>query len=165
MSLHKKGVEMQVFTFLFALILIALILGYGLKSVVRVKTVSEDVELGDFVFRLRDEVEMMASFEVGSSKQVKLFLPEKVERVCFFDGGRDITMGNLDETLQQYLETNLGKNIFVMPFMFAQNVFLVEHLRPGGQDNPLCFLTQGRVQMRLETVLRDDGKVYVEVSR
>ena len=162
--LQKKGVEMQVFTFLFALFLIALILGYGLKSVVRLKSVSEDVDLGDFFFQLRDEVNTMSSFEVGSSKQVTLFLPKKVERVCIFHGGREIA-GTIDTTLRNTLETNLGKNVFVMPPAFAQNVFFIDHLRPAGQDNPLCFLPKGKLQLTLETTLGDDGKVYVEAQR
>lgn len=162
--LHKKGVEMQVFYFLFALILIALILGYGLKSVVRLKSVSDDVDLGDFVFRLRDEVNSMQSFDVGSSKNVRLFLPEKVEQVCFYNGKREVR-GNVDPSLRNYLDTNIGKNVFVTPFSFAQNIFLIEHLRPAGQDNPLCFSPRGNLQFTLETVLGDDGKVYVEVRR
>ena len=165
MRLHKKGIEMQVFSFIFAIILIALILGYGTKSLMRLKSVGEDVDLGDFVFRMRDEVNTMYTFDAGSSKELMLFLPEKVERVCFYNSDKEVNLAGIDDTLKNYLETNPGKNVFVMPFRFAQNVFYIDHLRAGGDDNPLCFLTKGRVTMVLKTAIGDDGKVYVEADR
>lgn len=162
--LHKKGVEMQVFTFIFALILIVFILAYGLRSISRIQGVGENVDLGDFVFRLRDQVDMMVSFEIDSTKQVKLFLPNKVTQVCFFNGEHEITLH--DDDLDLYFETNLGKNVFAAPFSFAQNIFLIEHLRPDhAGDNPLCFATKGVLQFTLTTVLGDDDNIYVEVSR
>ncbi len=155
---------MQVFSFIFALILIALILGYGIKSFARLKNVSEDVDAGDFIFRLRDETNTMYTFDVGSSKDITLYLSEKAERVCFFNGDEAITV-DIDNTLKNYLDTNLAKNVFITPFSFAQNVFYLDHLRAGGKDNPLCFLTAGKLTARLQTVLGSDGKVYVEVNR
>ena len=165
MKLHKKGIEMQVFSFIFALILIALILGYGVKSLMRLKGISEDVDLGDFVFRMKDEVNTMYTFDAGSSKEVTLFLPEKAERVCFYDSDKEVDLAGIDNTLKNYLETNPGKNVFVMPFVFAQDVFYIDHLRAGGDDNPLCFLTKGKIEMMLKTALGDDGKIYVEANR
>jgi hypothetical protein len=165
MVLHKKGVSMQVFIFIFALILMALVLGYGLKTLVTIRNVSEDVGIGDFFLRLQDKTNMMYNFDVGSSQDVTLFLPAEVERVCFFNGDKEITLVPLDGTLQNYLETNLGQNVFVMPFVFSKNIFSIDHLRAGGNDNPLCFLTDGRLDVDLKTILGDDGNVYVEVHR
>ena len=163
--MYKKGVTAQTFTFIFALILMALILGYGVKSLVRLKAVSEDVEIGDFVFRIRDQVDAMYSFEIGSSKEADFFLPKKVERVCFFNSGESITAVGMDEPLRQYVESAEGKNMLVMPSVFAQNVFSIDHLRSGGEEHPLCFATTGKLHLSLETVLGPDGKVYVEVRR
>jgi len=155
---------MQTFSFIFFLVLMALILGYGIRSFMSVKTISDDVGLGDFVFHLRDEVDALFSFEVGSSKHVTFLLAPAVERVCFYNGDEPITTSPLDPTLKLHLEANPDDNIFVMPFTFAQNTFSLEHLR-AGQENPLCFLTKGKLQSRLETVLGDDGTVYVEIQR
>ena len=129
-----------------------------------VKTISDDVSVGDFFLHLRDEVDAMFSFEIGSSKQVTFLLAPAIERVCFFNGGEPLTTGPLDETLKLHLDAHPDKNIFVMPFTFAQSTFTLDHLRAGG-ENPLCFVTTGALHLRLETVLGDDGKVYVEIQR
>ncbi len=164
MRLYKKGVSMQVFSFMFALILIALILGYGVKTLVGVKKTSDDVELGDFILRLRDQADAMYSFDVGSTKNVELFLPVTIERVCFFNGDKKISAIGVDQSLQNRLDTNLGKNVFITPETFAANILFVEHLR-AGDENPLCFPTNGKLKIGMETVLGDDGKVYVAIHR
>lgn len=163
--MHKKGVSTQVFAFIFALFFMALILAYGAKTLVNLKHISSDVELTDFVLKLRDEADSMFHFDIGSSKDISLFLPGNVERICFFNGEHAITVPHLDSALRNYLDTTTGKNVFVMPFSFAQNAFFVDHLRAGGGENPLCFLPAGKLNARLHTVLGDDGGVYVELRR
>ncbi len=153
------------FTFIFVLVLMALILGYGIKSLMTLREAGRDVELGDFFLRLRDEVEQMFSFDVGSSKDVELFLPENAELVCFYDSDEEITLGELDEVIASYLEGHPGVNVFVTPFSFAQSSLWIEHLRGGGQENPLCFEAEDRLRIGLRTVVGKDGKVYVEVTR
>ena len=138
---------MQVFVFIFALVFMALILGYGVKTLISLKDVSEDVGLGDFVIRLREKVNTMFNFDVGSGDVVGLYLPDTVERVCFYDSEKEINLDPIGGELKNYMETNPGKNLFLMPLEFAETIFLVEHLKPGEEDNPLCFLVDGRLEM------------------
>ena len=151
---------MMVFTFLFALIFMAMLLAYGMKTLVRLKDTSEHVEVADFILKLQDYVTMMYSFDPGSTQDIKLFIPKAVERICFYDQEQAITIQNLDPDLKLRLETKINDNVFIDPASFPTSSFPIEHLHVLDQHNPLCFAPQGTILLRLETVIGEDGKVF-----
>ncbi len=154
----------QTFVFIFALILMALILGFGIKSLTDLRTVSDDVELATFVNRIEDKVEIFSNFDVGSSEDMTLFLPSKIERVCFYNPGETITVSGIDSFFLAVLQNSNQDNVFFTPFTnLAKPDYYIASLRAGG-DNPLCFASLGKVTFTLTTILLNEN-IYVEVTR
>ena len=62
---HKKGVSEQVFIFIFALIVVALILAWGTKTVLDLKNRASQVQLADSVEDLREKAITYYHLEAG----------------------------------------------------------------------------------------------------
>ena len=128
-------------------------------------SVSDDVELGDFVLRVRDDVQVFKNFDVGSYKTVSFSVPSKVERVCFFNPAFRVTARGVSDLLRAAVETSTQENVFIEPFDgFTKTTYFIEDLWAGQEENPLCFATKGRLSFTLETTLQNDD-IVVAVGR
>lgn len=163
----KRGVSNLVFIFLFALILMALILAFGIKSFMTVKGTADLVELTTFVNDVDAVVQQYYSFDAGSSVEKTFAVPSKITRVCFFDPTQPVTNKNIDPQLAFFLQTNKKDTLYTLPLdAFANPApdFLIEHATVDASSNPLCFSTRGKLTAVFETVARDTN-IFVEAKR
>ena len=122
-----------------------------------VLSVSNDVELGDFVLRVRDDVQVFKNFDVGSYKTVSFSVPSQVERVCFFNPAFRVTARGVSDLLRAAMETSMRENVFIEPLEgFTKTTYFIEDLWVDQEENPLCFATKGRISFTLETTLQDE---------
>jgi len=142
----------QPFVMIFALIVMALIIVFGIRSFSQVKDAADDVELVKFVSKLQEEVNRYYNFDVGSSKQLALFAPVKAEKICFHDASRPINI-QLDSFTKTTLESQRTANVFFLPLdNYDKTAFTVKYLRNTAQENPLCLGQQnGRFIFLIET--------------
>ena len=164
MALHKKAIEMQIFTFIFALILIALLMAYGMKTLTGFNDTTEQVELADFFLKLQDYTTMLYSFDIGSSQDITLSLPSTVQQVCFYDSSRSITE-HIDQTLSDHLAATPDHNIFLIPSTLTPSSFSANNLRVLHGPNPLCMPAKQKIAIRLQTSLDESNQIVVDVRQ
>jgi type II secretory pathway pseudopilin PulG len=163
----KRGVSNLVFIFLFALILMALILAFGIKSFMKVKATADLVELLTFEENLNEAVQQYYSFDAGSSAEKTFAVPSKITSVCFFDPRQPVTSGGLDPTLAFFLRENKKDTFYTLPLDAFPNPapdFLIEHVTVDVSTNPLCISTQRKLTLFLETIVRTNN-IFVQVKR
>ncbi|MDP1694236.1 MAG: hypothetical protein Q8L34_01730 [Candidatus Woesearchaeota archaeon] len=155
----------QVFIFIFALIMMAFVLMFGVRQVILVNDTGEKIATLSFVEDFKKEVQTYANFDVGSNKLVKLSVPSGVNQICFFNSNkpvRDIS----DPVLNALLRGDKKNNLFVLPLEKFQNPgpgFFIDHLTVEGQQNPVCVLTANDFQVYIETIVVDN-KIAVNVK-
>lgn len=148
------------FTYIFALIVAALTLIWGIRAINDIREKSELVELTTFITELREDIQTYYNFDAGSSKTITLILPPKVEKVCFTNPG-SIPNTYIISQLNFELEDNEQYNTYILPLdSFSITRFKVNHLNITETENPLCIDTKGRFTATIET---QEG--YVEISK
>lgn len=161
----KKGITVQPFIFIMALVVMAFVLTFGTKSILDLKSSAEFTELGLFVDKLGDEVEKFRNFEVGSYSNVLFVVPRKVKLICVANIGEPITGPVPDPLLRSALESGSRSNVYIFPFgSFPKTDFFLESLRAPERTNPLCIATKGRLEAALETMIYH-GQVYVAIQK
>lgn len=155
----------QVFIFIFALILMALVLVFGIKNLLLVTTTAEKVETLSFVEDLKKEVQTYYNFDVGSTKYLTLSVPADVNQICFFNNQLPL-QGISDPVFLALLAGDKKNNVFILPLEHFQNPgpgFSIPHLTVRGPRNPLCIMTPNSLKLLIETVVIPNG-VAVEVK-
>ncbi|MEK6903818.1 MAG: hypothetical protein AABW64_04190 [Nanoarchaeota archaeon] len=163
----KRGVSNLVFIFLFALILMALILAFGIKSFMGVKEAADLVELLTFEKNVNTAVQQYYSFDAGSSAEKTFAVPSKITSVCFFDPIQPLTTRGLDSQLDFFLRENKKDTFYTLPLDAFPNPapdFLIQHITVDPSANPLCIPTKGKLSVVLETVARNNN-IFVQVTR
>jgi len=161
----KKGQMMsQPFIYIFALILGALILVWGVKVIYDLVSVGVDVEVGKFYKDVESRAGEFSNYEEGALTNIPVTISSgKITHVCVFDPGKEIDCkiklksgelsgcGRLlDQDFMFVLESeaeNLerAKNLYFMPLDAAElTQFRVKELKPAGA-NPLCYINGAKM--------------------
>jgi len=160
MLAQKKGQMLaQPFIYIFALILGALILVWGVKTIIDLREKAQLVEVGKFVKELEAEAKEFYNYEEGATKEISVVLPEKLNYMCLFDaesykGGeckKKLKDGRLQDCVVSSLDPNMGvtlqkdkkNNLFFVPFSAAKlskGKFSIPYLKPA---SPLLCYTKG----------------------
>ncbi|MBU2589307.1 MAG: hypothetical protein KKA65_02155 [Nanoarchaeota archaeon] len=164
----KKGQLLsQPFIYIFALILGALILVWGVKTVMDLRETSELVELGTFVKDMESEVNKYFFYDEGAARNFDLRLPDKIKYMCIinpetFDRNKKCIIksktGELSErdcntiedslTLKLVANSNNKNNIQFLPTTAARiSKFKIEHLIPEKNDQALCIINAGKMKI------------------
>lgn len=162
----KKGQLLsQPFIYIFALILGALILVWGIKTVVDLKGQADKVELGTFVKGMETEVNKYFFYDEGAARNLDIRLPEAIRYMCVidpenFDKGKnciiktktgDLTERDCNEIENSFalkLSANNGNNIFFSPSSATSlSKYKMEHLLPETNDQALCIINGGRMKI------------------
>ena len=142
----------------FALIVGAMILMWGMYYVLKLKDVGESVEISTFISNLRKDVDSFYYLDEGSSKIINIRLLSKIDYVCFKGSGSF----NNQQILAKYPEfdfifENNDKNIFFLPLdAYRVTIYNIENLRSTGL-NPLCFKNGEKAKLTTKAT-------YVEIS-
>lgn len=129
---------------IFALIVGAIILIWGISQIWTLVAFSDDVELADKVDDLRSDMDVFSNYDEGASKEYVLDFPSKIEVVCVYDGtqafncrydGEDCPSAFADDMEMIMFESS---NVYIYPLEFDVNNFKVEDLKPEG-GNPECI--------------------------
>lgn len=163
--MFQKGMSQQVFIFIFALILSAAVLIFGVQQLLLLLGTGKTVETLSFVEALNKEAQTYATFDPGSTKLVTFSLPADVNQVCFFNNQLPV-QGVSDPVFRALLRADTKNNVFILPLEQFQDPgpgFFIPHLTIRGSRNPLCVMTPGKLSLLLETIALP-GSVAVEVK-
>lgn len=159
----KKGQIMGMpFIYIFALIVGGIVLAWGLRTVIKLAIVGEEVQIADFLKSLESNIKSYYMLEAGSENPVPIRLPKKVQYLCVIDvdGGPDGCKVKKDSTnyvdcpasikdlvTSDFFDLSIG-NFYVLPAEEFKNVgFPVWKknkekidLKCGNSDcSPLCY--------------------------
>ncbi len=158
---NKKAQLMaQPFVYVFALILGALILVWGIKMIVDFVGTANKAELGRLIKSIESDVSEFYHYDEGAEKPRTLSLPKGINYLCIASPGERINckkktksgisncnLGQIDETLEPWLTRAGSKNnVFTVPLenaglnngRFSVPEASPEQLKPS-QGNPLCI--------------------------
>jgi hypothetical protein len=163
--MKKRGQLMaQPLVMIFAMIVGALILAWGIYEVYKLLNVAKDVQAADYITGLSKDVQRYYYYEPGSSNRFKINLPADFSYICFVN--QDITFQCVSGGSPPCVMPPNYNKAFVIGrksdnvFIFSKKevfAYHVPYLMPPDTENPLC------VNNYNSTVLTSKG-TYVEVS-
>jgi len=144
----KKGITMQPFIFIFAIIVAALVLVFGFKVVKEILSKADFAILADSMQDLEDLTKRYYNYEIGSEKEIKLRLPTKINCICIKDNLKSSTFKNVncgDNKFKLQVKQDNTHSVFVfsnklkLPInKFHKPPYLVPY-KGNNIENPLCF--------------------------
>ena len=130
----------QPILFIFAAVVGAMILFYGIRTVFQVKQTAELAEVSSFVSNLEKDLEQYYYLDTGSSKVVKLNLPASVQNICFRNVNVNTVPNDVNSGLNTLMQINPNDNLFVYPIKEGKSSFKVKYLIAYPRTNvALCF--------------------------
>lgn len=162
----KAQLLSQPFTYIFAIVVMAMIVSFGFYMIIRTTNVAESVDVAKFQKDFERKVNEISFLSPGSGDDVNMALPIGVRGVCFIDmktvDASEIPFDDVKQSVEVYKEAEkTDMNVF-----FANIVGKKDEIKPltilklKPSKNPLCTSgTTGRLKVSLE----NKGK-YVEVS-
>ena len=138
---NEKGELMsQPILFIFAAVVGAMILFYGIRTVFQVKQTAELAEVSSFISNLEKDLEQYYYLDTGSSKVVKLNLPGNIQDICFRNVNVNTVPNDVDTKLNTLMQINPNDNLFVYPIKEGKSSFKVKYLVAYPKTNvALCF--------------------------
>ena len=168
--MEKRGQLLsQPFIYIFAIVLAALILLFGVMLINKINNQSEEVQLIAFISDLKTQVNNFYHFDPGSSKELNILLPKKIKQLCFYSNKYSITteLNHPDlKDLNLILQYPQSDNLYVIPLTeYSETRFTIPNLQPPASENPLCFIPKsGRLNAIIETKAYQNN-LYVEIKR
>lgn len=149
----------QPFVMIFALILGALILVFGVKSVMDLQERAAEVQLAKSINDFKTKVNNYYNLESGSQTMVPLNFNSKLEKLCFLNPKEKFTNEVDDETLKLLMESSTSDNLFLVPLdIFEKSSFNIPHLKVNSTNNPICFTNK-------EQAILTTRMNFVEISK
>jgi len=156
--MNKRGQYNKIFTFIFALIVAALIISFGYYAITNILNLSKEVETVKFKKDLEKKINAYYDFAPGTSAYVELSVPAGIKAVCFVDSGdvKDIKYGDVKEEAE-ILKGD--KNVFFSTVKedTVAEPFELKKFKPN--PDPLCINTLDGV-LDIDLVTKGD---YVEI--
>ena len=82
--MRKRGQLNQVFVFIFIAVVIALLFLFGSNLIVKVFHFGKDVETEKFIQDLKQQIELVHTYNLGSKISLdKIKVPKQVREICF----------------------------------------------------------------------------------
>jgi hypothetical protein len=136
--MKKRGQLMaQPFVMLFAVIIGALVLVWGVYEINKLVNFSGDIQLTDTINNFQRVVDQYYYFNEGSSREYKINLPSKFKKICFYSHDKEWNYPGSDLN-EGFIRARKNDNVFIFPIEEG-SVFNITNLKPEGEENPLCF--------------------------
>lgn len=143
--MKKSQIQSQIFIYLFAIIVLSMIILFGFKAIKGFKKDTDTVVLVTFQKDMQSYVAAAAS-EYDSVQIIELLLPREYKKVCFVD------------------ENTIWNNPIISPYPLIQNA-----LKDGTDDNVFVVKKPGEPPSSFKTikidVLNEDNFICVENAR
>ncbi len=152
----KKAQIPVVFTVIFAIIVAALLLIWGVSSIAKLIGLSNEVDYQITIQNLNDAVQKRFNYETGSSIVKSFKTSSKITDFCF--ANKDLQLNTADTRLASLMEIS-DDNLFILPLDAEDKTsFKINNLK--GKSNPECIKVKNNVlEVRLTTFDK-----YVEAS-
>ena len=122
----KRGQVSNVFVYIFAIIVIGLILILGFKYILSTK---ENIVRTDFILlknRITSDIKAISS-DFGSSKKVSYSMPQQAE-LCLFDLDKEELINNLPRNFNPLVKDSIENNVKKNAFVLGQDIFEIYYV-------------------------------------
>ena len=154
--MNKRGISTQMFTWIFALFVIAIVLYFGITSLMKVIDTSETVDTLRFQKDVEREVNLLYGYAPGSNKEVSISAPSGVKGVCFMDLTKPLNEIKFS-SVKKFRGLVSNKNLF---YAVVQGTppepTIINRLKP--KNNPTCIEVS---RNRIEFMLKNEGENVV----
>jgi hypothetical protein len=167
--MKKAQLLSQPFTYIFMLIVIAMIVGFGFYLITKTTIFAGQVDVAKFKNDLSKKVQEINLLSPGSGELYETNVPAGIRGICFLDLTKDsniaskISFVDVKEDVELDLTAEKKDNnvYFQMATADQAKISPVKISKLKIAENPLCFtITGGKLKVGLE----NKGK-YVQVSR
>ncbi len=170
MAKQKKAqIQSQIFIYIFAIIVVSLILIIGAKAIFSVKKDTDKISFVNFQTDLKAKAASAAS-EYGSVQKGEFYLPKDVKQVCFVnpDFGSSKTSlsaanANLYPLIQNSLYSNVLDNVYLIKSVNDVEAFKTQTKIVVPNSVNTHFLCINNTNGKVSFTLKGMSK-YVEVS-
>lgn len=147
--MDRRGVSSQVFMWIFALIVIGLILYFGVTSLAKVIHTGEVIDVLTFQNQLKKETGLMYGYAYGSNKELIVNVPSSIKVVCFMDLTRPTVLTEYKQ-INKYRGLTKDVNLFYVTLKGKEpEPYKIPKLKP--KQNPLCKeVKMGRISLVLD---------------
>lgn len=162
--MKKKGQLLgQPLVYLFALVAGAMILIWGIRTVIQLGDTAATVEIGKFASKLQSDVSQYLNFDEGSATEIKVALPSKITHICFLDAtsekkcildGKPCDIDKLDDAFAAMASTRTKNNFFFLPMgAYKLPPKEIKNLRVDtATGNPICFRNNANKKFTLTSM-------------
>lgn len=138
----KSQVQLQIFIYVFALIVISMIIYFGAKAIFDFKSQTDDVGVVTFQTDLSSIITSVAS-EYDSVKKVDLVLPRKYKQVCFIDSDtKESDVSDKYPLIKDAVSSGTEDNVFLVMDILEKQ-FKTTKLDVISPSNFLCIDNAG----------------------
>jgi len=82
--MNKKAINDQIFVYIFAVVIMGLIIIFGARAIIKTRNFSEQAEVTKFFDDIQTSVDRVYDYDLGSSLELKnIRVPSVVKEVCF----------------------------------------------------------------------------------
>lgn len=163
----KKGqLFEQPYVFIFAAVLIGLLLIFGFYVIRNLTNLGDEVDLRVLISKLNSEVKECKSLDYGSVCEVSSVSFSNIRVVCFIDAENQVSLSGVPSN---FIRSNINKtiqskrfNVYFEPLSskkLKQNYVYIDFIKPS--ENPLC---QNVVGSKVNLFLENKGD-YVQIRR
>ena len=127
------------FIWISALVIGALVLFFGIRSVFNLIDTAALTQIADFKKSFETSVNEVYYSDAGSSKLVSISLPGKIKRVCFYSNQGSINKNEISpEDISAIKIAGSDKNMFLLP-LDAYKITLMHNIENLKANNLICF--------------------------
>lgn len=163
----KSQLLAQPFTYIFMLVVISMIVGFGFYLIWKTDTFAKQVDTVKFKNDFSKKVQEINLLSPGSGELFETSIPSGIETICFVDlttgGNLKIDFVDIKQDVSLDLTASRKENnvYFQMDATTQEKVTPLKISKMKPAQNPLCFtITNGKLKVGLE----NKGK-YVEVAK
>ncbi len=152
MKRNKAQISSQIFVYILAAVIIAVILLVGYKAISTILGFTSKVPIDDFKIDFESEVHKITR-SYGSIKKFEFTLPEKFDTICFIDSMNEnnefeISANIGNAFIEDIVSDNVQKNVFLLKEDIIEESFYVENMDVS--EDYLCVENQGLMKIWFE---------------
>lgn len=152
--MKKRGSIDQVFVYIFALVVAALIIGFGYYVITKVMNLGKEVETIKFKQDLEKNINLYYDFAPGTSANLQIRVPSGIKAVCFIISGDSSSIEYKE--VRELASVVKDKNIFFATTKTDANAEPAYIAKFKPEPDPLCISTlRGVLDIDLVTAGRE----------
>ncbi len=114
---NRKGqLFAEPFMWILALLVTTLVLAFGYFAISKLQETFAQTSVIDFKNKFERNVNEVYYLDAGSSKTIKVDLPDRIKKICFYTGQGPIDKNIVSSIEAGVIDLSKNKNMFLLPY-------------------------------------------------